>query len=120
MQIPCYFAIVGYRSHYGARMLRPGMLVELKKEPENEYDGEAIAVSVVPVGRVGYVANSVRTVPRGCCSAGRIYDTFKESAFGVILFVMQDAAIAELLGDGVVCYSIHRNYVDEEEPSFKP
>lgn len=101
-----YFAVVGCKNYYGAQILKPGMPVQLIKDPDNEYDGEAIAVSIIPIGKVGYVANSTHTVPRGCCSAGRIYDTFGEHAFGVIRFVMQDTAIAELLDEEVVHYEI--------------
>lgn len=51
----------------------------------------------MPLGKVGYVANSTYTVPRGCCSAGRIYDTIENCAYAIIRFVFQDTAIVELI-----------------------
>ncbi|KUK11534.1 MAG: hypothetical protein XD50_0001 [Clostridia bacterium 41_269] len=90
-----YFAIVCLNSYFGAKILKPGMNLVLKKEPENEFDAEAIGVYLEPVGKVGYVANSIHTVPRGCCSAGRLYDHFNEQAYGVVRFVLENTAIAE-------------------------
>ncbi|SDF33574.1 HIRAN domain-containing protein [Sporomusa acidovorans] len=92
-----YIAITGCRHYYGSKPLKVGLPVQLIKEPDNEYDAEAIAVHVMPLGKVGYVANSTHTVPRGCYSAGRIYDTIKNYAYGIIRFVFQDTAIVELL-----------------------
>lgn len=48
------------------------------------------------MGQIGYVANSVHTVPKGCSSAERIYDTFAETAAGTVRFVTKDTAIVEL------------------------
>ena len=46
----------------------------LEKEPDNEYDKEAIQVKVEGLGCIGYVANSSRTVVGESYSAGRLYD----------------------------------------------
>jgi hypothetical protein len=43
-----YFAVVGCKNYYGAQILKPGMPVQLIKDPDNEYDGEAIAVCIMP------------------------------------------------------------------------
>lgn len=48
-----------------------GSTVYLKREPENKFDPEAIAI-YVGRDRVGYVANSVKTMIQGCCSAGYV------------------------------------------------
>jgi len=90
-------AVAGTKHYYGTGFLRPGQLVRLVKEPENPFDGEAIRVEMAPLGRIGYVANSPHTVPRGCRSAGRIYDTFDEAIFAEILLVARDMAIARLV-----------------------
>ena len=48
------------------------MKVKLVKEPDNEYDKEAIKVEMPGIGHIGYVANSPYTVvvkataPEGC------------------------------------------------------
>ena len=54
--------------------LRVGDILTLKKEPDNPYDDEAIAVYTKENYKCGYVANSVSTVARGTYSAGRAYD----------------------------------------------
>ena len=50
----------------------------------------------MPLGQVGYMANSPNTVPRGCHSAGRIYDTFDTHTYGIIRFVLENTAIIEI------------------------
>ena len=51
------------------------MTVKLIKEPDNEFDAEAIKVEqegLEGLGQVGYVANSPRTVAGESYSAGRL------------------------------------------------
>lgn len=91
-----YVAVVGCRNYFEPKLLKPGLVLKLVKEPENLYDEEAIRAELEPIGKVGYVANSIYTVPRGCASAGRIYDTFKDSCYGIIRFVVGDTVILEL------------------------
>ncbi|NLW56943.1 MAG: DNA-binding protein [Firmicutes bacterium] len=92
-----YVAIVGTRHYFGRKVFKPGQIVKLVKEPENSLDDEAIRVELKPLGRVGYVANSTNTVPRGCQSAGRIYDTFNQHCYGRVKFVTKETVIVELL-----------------------
>jgi len=89
-----YFTIAGTNYHHGKEFMEPGMKVQLEKEPDNEYDKEAIKVKMAPLGLVGYVANSYKTVIGDCYSAGRLYDKIGETAVGEIMYV---------LSDGVVC-----------------
>lgn len=92
-----FIAITGTQHYFGATFLKPGQIVHLIKEPDNSHDHEAIKVDIVPLGKIGYVANSPHTVPRGCRSAGRIYDTFEHHICGCVRFVMKDTAIVELV-----------------------
>src|SRR5690554_369276 len=92
-----YVAVVGCRNYFEPKLLRPGLILKLVKEPENLHDEEAIRVELAPFGKVGYVANSVHTVPRGCASAGRIYDIFADSCYGVVRFVVGGTVILELV-----------------------
>lgn len=92
-----YVAVVGFRQFYGRKIFKPEQIVKLVKEPNNSFDDEAIRVEIKPVGQVGYVANSTATVPRGCHSAGRIYDTFDQQCFGIVRFVTKEAVIVELV-----------------------
>ena len=58
------------------------MKVKLEKEPDNEYDKEAIQVKAKGLGKVGYVANSQYTVKGELMSAGRLYDKLGDKAKG--------------------------------------
>jgi len=101
-----FVAIVGCKHYLGTRVLKPGKLVCLEKDPDNDYDEEAISAYIFPEGKIGYVANSTQTVPKGCRSAGRLYDTFDDVAYGVICFVVHDTAIVEILEAGAVHWEI--------------
>ena len=57
-----YFTIAGCNHYYGSDFMEKGMKVKLVKEPDNEYDNEAIQVKIKGFGKVGYVANSPYTV----------------------------------------------------------
>lgn len=92
-----YVAVVGFGQFYGRKIFKPDQIVKLVKEPNNPFDDEAIRVEIEPVGQVGYVANSTATVPRGCHSAGRIYDTFEQHCYGIVRFVTKETVIVELL-----------------------
>ena len=60
---------------YGKRNER-----KLEKEPDNEYDKEAIKVTYEGLGKIGYVANSSYTVIGESMSAGRLYDKIGDAA----------------------------------------
>ena len=53
-----YFTLTGTKHYYGNDFLKPGMKLILEKEPDNEYDKEAILVKMEGIGKLGYVANS--------------------------------------------------------------
>ena len=71
------------------------MTVKLVKEPDNDYDKEAIKVELEGLGLVGYVANSPSTVVGESFSAGRIYDKIDDTTECKVLYVVDD---------GVLCY----------------
>ncbi len=79
--------------------LRVGQELHLKKDHNNPYDDEAILVFDSREKKIGYVANSVSTVCRGTCSAGRVYDRFEEETDAVVRFVAgeSDFVIAEIV-----------------------
>ena len=91
-----YFTITGTKYRYGHDFLKPGMKVHLKKEPDNEYDKEAIAVTLPGLSRIGYVANSTYTVKGESWSAGRIYDHIGKKALGTVKVVLPDGVICKL------------------------
>lgn len=69
------------------------MTVKLVKEPDNEYDKEAIKVELEGLGHIGYVANSPHTVTGESYSAGRLYDKIGDTAEGTVLYVLPDSVI---------------------------
>lgn len=82
-----FFTLTGTKHYYGSDFLKPGMKLELKKELDNEYDREAIAVNIDGLSQVGYVANSPYTVIGESMSAGRLYDKIGDTATGEVVFV---------------------------------
>ncbi len=57
-----YITLTGTQYYHGKDFLKPGMRVQLVKEPDNKYDKEAIVVRLEGLGDIGHVANSVHTV----------------------------------------------------------
>ncbi len=48
-----YFTITGMNHYYGSEFLKKGMKVKVIKEPDNEYDSEAIRVELKGLGKIG-------------------------------------------------------------------
>ena len=84
----------------GLSNLRVGNELFLKKDRDNPYDDEAIAVCDGSDVRIGYVANSTCTVARGTYSAGRLYDLLKDKGRCTVGFILGDAVIARYNGQG--------------------
>ncbi len=91
-----YFTIAGTKHHYGQEYFEPKMEVKLVKEPDNEYDKEAIKVEMDGLGLVGYVANSPYTVQGESMSAGRLYDRIGDTARGIVKYVLPQGVLCEL------------------------
>lgn len=90
------FTITGMKHYFGSDFLKKGMKVKLIKEPDNEYDKEAIRVELKGLGKIGYVANSPYTVIGESMSAGRMYDMIKKKAKGRVLLVTYRGVLCEL------------------------
>jgi hypothetical protein len=88
-----YFTITGTYFYYGKDFFEKDMKVKLVKDPDNEYDKEAIRVELEGLGLVGYVANSPRTVVGESFSAGRLYDKIEDTAEGTVLFNVEDGVL---------------------------
>ena len=88
--------ITGLSFRYGTEFLEKGMKVKLVKEPDNEHDAEAIRVEYPGLGKVGYVANSTKTVIGESLSAGRLYDRIGKKAKAKVLIVFDNAAVCKV------------------------
>ena len=91
-----YFTITGTRHRYGHKFLEPGMTVKLVKEPDNEYDKEAIKVEIAGLGHIGYVANSSYTVIGESYSAGRLYDKIGDNVEAKVMYKLPDAILGKI------------------------
>ena len=96
-----YFTIAGCNHYFGSDFMKKGMKVKLIKEPDNEYDKEAIQVKVKGLGKVGYVANSPYTVKGESMSAGRLYDKIGNRAKGKIVFVVDGGDVCRVTDIGI-------------------
>jgi hypothetical protein len=47
-----YFTITGMNHYFGSDFMKKGMKVRLIKEPDNEYDKEAIRVELKGLGKI--------------------------------------------------------------------
>ena len=92
-----FMTITGLSNYYGFKPYKIGQLVKIEKEPDNNYDGEAIRVVLPHIDTIGYVANSVKTVYQGTMSAGRLYDKFDDYAYAEVLFITHSSVIAILV-----------------------
>ena len=98
-----FFTLTGTRFFYGHEFMEPGMKVLLVKEPDNEEDSEAIRVEMEGLGKVGYVANSVRTVQGKSYSAGRLYDKIDDTALATVVYVL-DRCVLCTLDDSIITF----------------
>mgnify|MGYP002864095100 CR=1 FL=1 len=91
-----YVTLTGTKYHYGKDFLEPGMKVKLIKEPDNEYDTEAIRVEMKGVGHLGYIANSYYTVLGESMSAGRLYDKIADTAKAKVIHVLPQGVLLKV------------------------
>ena len=77
----------------GLSNIKVGDILSLKKDIDNPYDDEAIAVYDDNDIKIGFIANSVCTVARGTYSAGRIYDKLNNNKC-IVKFIINDSVIA--------------------------
>ena len=92
-----FITLNAFSMFHGIKPFKPDAIIKLTKDTENTYDPEAIACEMRYFGRVGYVANSVNTVAKGCMSAGRVYDKIEDGYFAQVKFITKSEAIAKIL-----------------------
>ena len=91
-----YITITGMNHYQGTDFLKKGMKVRLIKEPDNDYDREAIRAELEGLGKIGYVANSVGTVLGDSVSAGRLYDKIGDTAEAKVRFIVSRGVICSV------------------------
>lgn len=93
-----FITITGCNHYMGYGVFRRKMELVLRKEPDNEYDHEAIRAELPGIGKVGYVANSTHTVLGDTCSAGRIYDKISKKAHAKVVLITDRGVVARVKG----------------------
>ena len=92
------FITINHLDNYGGiRRFRVNDVLKLMKDRDNPFDDEAIGVYDQHSVKCGYVANSVSSVARGTCSAGRVYEQVDDDADCIVRFIIEDSLIAQLL-----------------------
>lgn len=94
-----FVTVTGMNHYFGNEFVEKTMRLTLEKDHDNDYDKEAIAVKVTPMGKIGYVANSTHTVIGDCMSAGRLYDKIGETADAIVIFVLENSVICKVLDE---------------------
>ena len=89
-----FITITGQNNYLGMKPFKVGRIVKIVKEPENQYDQDAIRVELPFIDTIGYVANSVNTVFAGTCSAGKLYDKIDDYAYAEVMFITHSSVIA--------------------------
>ena len=113
-----YFTLTGTKYYYGKDFLKPGMEIQLEKDPDNEYDKEAIKVIMAPLGQIGSVANSPYTVLGDCMSAGRIYDKIGKKAKAKIMVITDHGVICKICKKSLIDQSVKWDVSVEAEPDM--
>ena len=91
-----YITITGTNHYLGDAFLKKGTKVLLVKDPDNQYDHEAIRVEMEGLGKIGYVANSTYTVLGDSFSAGRLYDKIGEKATAKVRYILPKGVICSV------------------------
>ncbi len=95
-----YVTVICFNQFHGKKIFQIGSILKLIKEPDNNHDSEAIRVEMRYAGKVGYLANSTKTVVRGTMSAGRVYDKIDdENAYAIVKFISHQNVIAKIIED---------------------
>ena len=91
-----FITLTGTKHYFGNDFLKKGTKIRLEKEPDNEYDKEAIKITYEGLGKIGYVANSSYTVIGDSMSAGRLYDKIGKKAKAKVVLVTEHGTICSL------------------------
>ena len=97
MQAARFITITGLNHYYGKKPFEVGRVFKIIKEPDNDYDDEAICAFLPFIEKIGYVANSTNTVYQGTVSAGRLYDKIDDYAYAKTMFITHSSVIAIVL-----------------------
>ena len=96
-----FVTITGLKYHFGSKPFVVGQKIRLTKEPDYDFDREAIRAELPGLGCAGYVANSPYTVLGDCLSAGRLYDKIGRKATAKVVYVLENAVVCKVKLNGI-------------------
>lgn len=108
-----YATVVGISNYKGNQVFKLGSIIKLIKEPDNDFDTEAIMCELKYIGKTGYIANSTKTVIKGTMSAGRIYDKIGDVSFAKVKFIANESVIGKILTPEEIKNLLKENENDE-------
>lgn len=94
-----YVTVVGFKSFFYLKPFVIGNVLCCVKDPGNEYDHDAIRVTLPVVGTVGYLSNSPATAAGGTAVASRIYEQMPDKFFVRVLFTTHTKVICRIEPD---------------------
>lgn len=96
-----YVTVVGFNNYHGEQPFVIGSYLLCKKEFDNEFDDEAIAVYSYSLKlKLGYIASGYRTKAKGTLSAGRLYDKFLDTLPLRVCFITSSKVICKICSEG--------------------
>ena len=114
-----FITLTGTKYYHGNEFLKPGMKVKLIKEPDNQYDKEAIKVSMKGIGDIGHVANSPYTVIGESISAGRLYDRIGNKANAKVVLVTEHGTICKVSKKSLIEWQDRHSEILLEDDSLE-
>ena len=114
-----FITLTGTKYYHGNDFLKPGMKVKLIKEPDNQYDKEAIKVSMKGIGDIGHVANSPYTVIGDCISAGRLYDRIGNKAEAKVVLITEHGTICKISKKSLIEWQDRHSEILLEDDSLE-
>ncbi len=95
--MPLYITVTGQKHYYGLLPFVIGAVLQLRPEPDNLHDPEAIAVYASVYGKAGYVAQNTETKADGTITAGALCSMLPMPERAVVRFIAGEYIIAEIL-----------------------
>jgi hypothetical protein len=115
-----YITVTGLNHYYNMKPFKIGSLVMLEKEPDNEYDENAVMVMAPLLGKVGYVSNTPYTTITGSRSADQIYEQIPQECAAVVCFMTDKSVIARLLPNKKLSVKIDTVLEDIKNDAYEP
>lgn len=94
-----FVTVVGFKSFFNLKPFLIGNVLCCVKDPGNEYDHDAIKVTLPVLGTVGYLSNSSATAAGGTAVASRIYEQVPDKFYIRVLFTTYTKVICRIEPD---------------------